>query len=121
LAPGVDWSRSVGTHRAQVVSAVSGQRAFVPVDLLAGGLGSFRVRFDGWVDPNPDPIVIAITSGDLGFVAAGVRIGKGNALVLSGRVTTDDFGQPLRIDGAYSILPASGKALDTGILAILFE
>lgn len=118
---GVDWAGQVGgRHSAVVTSSVTRRRSVVPVHIVAGAEGAFRAEFDGWIEPDPAPVVIATSSSDLRFAAAGVDMSPSQIFTLSGQVITDlRTGQPTGLNGSYSIQTPDGKTTDNGIIAIL--
>jgi hypothetical protein len=130
----IDWSRLVDRYPATFTSAASGGRTSASFELTAGIQGVLQARIldwadpdptpilpdpPGWTCPDPSPIVVGTTSvrGDL--LAVGVGSGPNQIVTLTGRVTTDDDGLPLAIDGTYLIEHTAGKVIDVGSFRVL--
>jgi hypothetical protein len=121
--PGVDWTSRQGTHLAVLTSQVTGRQSAVEASITSFGPGQIEIQFDGWTDPEPQPVVIGSSGMNLGIVAAGVDaagIAAKSTFSFAGRVTVDArTGVPTGITGTYWVTDLNGQTTDTGIIVIL--
>jgi len=109
---GVDWGD--GNAQAEFFSHTGGVNFGIAVDFLAGPTGLFAASFSLGREEFE---ILGTSNTDQQVFAVGVSGSK--IITLIGKVQLDERGEPVAVDAEYVIESASGKIIDTGIIAIL--